>query len=51
MATKVKPKSIMCYCVQDNREYPSDRFYSHANTNLFPNGYVPYCRDCCNDNY
>ena len=49
MATKVKPKSIVCYCVQDSREYPSDRFYVHANKTLFPNGYVPYCKDCCND--
>lgn len=49
MATKVKPKSVMCYCVQDSREYPSDRFYPHANTDLFPSGYIPYCKDCCND--
>lgn len=49
MAVKAKAKSVtMGYCVQDSREYPSDRFYEHHNTELFPKGFVPYCKDCCN---
>ena len=49
MAVKAKAKSVtMGYCVQDSREYPSDRFYEHNNTELFPKGFVPYCKDCCN---
>lgn len=49
MAVKVKSKStVMGYCVQDSREYPADRFYAHNNTELFPKGLVPYCKDCCN---
>ena len=49
MAVKVKAKSVttMGYCVQDSREYPSDRFYQHKNTELFPKGLVPFCKDCC----
>lgn len=49
MAVKAKAKSVTIgYCVLDSREYPSDRFYEHNNTELFPKGYVPYCKDCCN---
>ena len=49
MAVKAKAKSVTIgYCVLDNREYPSDRFYEHNNTELFPKGFVPYCKDCCN---
>jgi len=49
MAVKAKPKSVvMGYCVNDSREYPSDRFYEHKNIELFPKGLVPYCKDCCN---
>ena len=49
MAVKAKSKStVMGYCVQDSREYPADRFYAHNNTELFPKGLVPYCKDCCN---
>lgn len=49
MAVKAKSKStVMGYCVQDSREYPADRFYTHNNTELFPKGLVPYCKDCCN---
>lgn len=49
MAVKAKAKSVTIgYCVLDNREYPSDRFYKHNNTELFPKGIVPYCKDCCN---
>lgn len=49
MAVKAKAKSVAIgYCVLDSREYPSDRFYEHNNTELFPKGYVPYCKDCCN---
>ena len=49
MAVKAKAKTVaMGYCVQDSREYPSDRFYEHHNTELFPKGFVPYCKDCCN---
>lgn len=49
MAVKAKSKStVMGYCVQDSREYPTDRFYAHNNTELFPKGLVPYCKDCCN---
>ena len=48
MAVKAKAKSVtMGYCVQDSREYPSDKFYEHKNTELFPKGIVPYCKDCC----
>ena len=49
MAVKAKAKSVttMGYCVQDSREYPSDRFYQHKNTELFPKGLVPFCKDCC----
>ncbi len=48
MAVKAKAKTVaMGYCVQDSREYPSDKFYEHKNTNLFPKGLVPYCKDCC----
>ena len=51
MATKAtnKKSTVMCTCIRDSREYPSDRFYSHKNTEIFPKGYVPYCKDCCND--
>ena len=50
MATKAKAKSsVMCMCIRDGREYPSDRFYEHKNLEIFPKGYVPYCKDCCND--
>ena len=50
MAVKAKPKtSVMCTCVRDGREYPSDRFYEHKNTEIFPKGYVTYCKACCND--
>lgn len=50
MATKAKAKSsVMCMCIKDGREYPSDRFYEHKNLEIFPKGYVPYCKDCCND--
>ncbi len=50
MATKVKSKSTtICYCVRDSREYPSDRFFQHPNTDNFPSGFVPFCKDCCND--
>ena len=50
MATKAKAKSsVMCVCIRDSREYPSDRFYEHRNTEIFPKGYIPYCKDCCND--
>lgn len=38
-----------CPCIRDEREYPSDRFYKHKNLEIFPKGYVPYCKDCCND--
>ena len=51
MAVKAKAKTktvTMGYCVQDNREYPSDRFYEHKNTELFPKSLVPFCKDCCN---
>jgi len=49
MAVKAKAKSVTIgYCVLDSREYPSDRFYEHNNAELFPKGYVPYCKDCCN---
>lgn len=49
MAVKAKPKSVTIgYCVNDSREYPADRFYEHNNTELFPRGLVPYCKDCCN---
>ena len=49
MATKAKAKTVaMGYCVLDSREYPMDRFYEHRNTELFPRGFVPYCKDCCN---
>ena len=48
--TKAKAKSsVMCMCIRDGREYPSDRFYEHKNTEIFPKGYIPYCKDCCND--
>ena len=48
--TKAKAKSsVMCMCIKDGREYPSDRFYEHKNLEIFPKGYVPYCKDCCND--
>lgn len=49
MAVKAKAKSVttMGYCVQDSREYPSDRFYQHKNLELFPKGFVPFCKDCC----
>ena len=50
MAVKAKAKSsVMCMCIRDGREYPSDRFYEHKNLEIFPKGYVPYCKDCCND--
>lgn len=50
MAVKTKAKSsVMCMCIKDGREYPSDRFYEHKNLEIFPKGYVPYCKDCCND--
>ncbi len=50
MAVKAKTKtSVMCTCVRDGREYPSDRFYEHKNTEIFPKGYVTYCKACCND--
>lgn len=50
MAVKTKAKSsVMCMCIRDGREYPSDRFYEHKNLEIFPKGYVPYCKDCCND--
>ena len=50
MAVKAKAKSsVMCMCIKDGREYPSDRFYEHKNLEIFPKGYVPYCKDCCND--
>lgn len=49
MAVKAKAKSVTIgYCVLDSREYPSDRFYEHNNAELFPKGFVPYCKDCCN---
>ena len=49
MAVKAKAKTVaMGYCVLDSREYPMDRFYEHRNTELFPRGFVPYCKDCCN---
>lgn len=50
MAVKARAKtSVMCTCVRDGREYPSDRFYEHKNTEIFPKGYVTYCKACCND--
>lgn len=50
MAVKTKAKSsVVCMCIKDGREYPSDRFYEHKNLEIFPKGYVPYCKDCCND--
>jgi hypothetical protein len=52
MAVKAKTKaksSVLCMCIKDGREYPSDRFYAHKNLEIFPKGYIPYCKDCCND--
>jgi hypothetical protein len=52
MAVKTKTKaksSVLCMCIKDGREYPSDRFYAHKNLEIFPKGYIPYCKDCCND--
>lgn len=52
MATKIQPKAQLprtCFCVRDGREYSSERFYAHKNTEVYPKGYIPYCKDCCED--
>lgn len=50
MANKIKPKmATMCFCVRDGREYSSDRFYEHKNKEFYPKGYIPYCKECCED--
>jgi len=51
MAGKIKPKmtTTMCFCVRDGREYPVDKFYEHKNKEFYPKGYIPYCKECCED--
>ena len=52
MATKIQPKAQLprtCFCIRDGREYSSERFYAHKNTEVYPKGYIPYCKDCCED--
>ena len=52
MVTKIQPKAQLprtCFCIRDGREYSSERFYAHKNTEVYPKGYIPYCKDCCED--